>query len=229
MQNKSKGLPESIKQTAVAGVPLLVVIILFAVVGNFGISKLKKVQSEIKSARVIEKTLTQKLDLLKSISQEVSKTGLVNSALPSVNPSLAVIGQIKNVAITNTVILSGIKSIVSATDTSDLKSAFVSFNVTGARAQVFSFLNDLAKVAPIVTIGTIKITEEAGATVADIGVRSYWADLPKTIPSITAPIEDLTPDEKKILSNVSNLIQPNFSQIQPSPSQADINPNPFGL
>ncbi len=228
MQNKSKSLPESLKQTVVAGVPLLVVIILFAVVGNFGISKLKSVQSEIKSAQVIEKTLTQKLDLLKSISQEVSKAGLVNSALPSANPALAVIGQLKNIAITNTVILSGIKSTASTTDTSGLNNASVSFNVTGARTQVFSFLNDLAKIAPIITIGTIKITEEAGATVADIGVRSYWADLPKTIPSLTAPIEDLTPDEKKILSNVSNLIQPSFSQVQLSPSQADINPNPFG-
>lgn len=227
MKKESKGIPENIKQTAVAAIPLLVVIILFVLVGNFGISKVKNIQAEVKTAENSEKTLTQKLDLLKTLSGEVSKTDLVNSAIPGSNPSLAVIGQLKNVAIINTVILSSIKA-NSGSDPSGLNTVSISFSAMSARSQIFSFLNDLSKVAPIITITSVKISELAGATDADIAVKTYWAELPKTIPSVTTPISDLTAEEKKILSEVSGLTQPSSSQIELAPSLNDINPNPFG-
>ena len=227
MQKTQKVIPESIRQTALAAVPLLIVIILFALVGKFGVSKVQSVQSEIKTAQKTEKTLTEKLSLLKNLSGVISKTGMANSALPSSNPSITLMGQLKNEAIMNTVILSGIKSNASA-DPSGLSAASVSFTVAGTRNQIFSFLNGLTKIAPITTINTIQITEQGGGTEAEISLRSYWADLPKTIPSVTTPIEDLTADEKRLLSEVSNLIQPSFSQIELSPSLTDINPNPFG-
>lgn len=226
MKKESRGIPENIKQTTVAAIPLLVVIILFVLVGNFGVSKVKNIQAEVKTAEISEKTLTQKLDILKTLSEEVPKTALVNSAVPGSNPSLAVIGQLKNVAIINTVILSSIKANSGSTDPSGLNIVSISFNAMGARSQIFSFLNDLSKIAPITTITSVKMSELAGATDADISVKTYWAELPKTIPSVTTPISDLTTDEKRILSEVSGLTQPNFTQL--TPSQTDINSNPFG-
>jgi hypothetical protein len=222
-----KTIPESIRQTVIAGAPLLIVIILFAVVGNFGVSKVLKVRSEIESAQNTEQTLTQKLNLLKTLSSDAAlKSGIVTSAVPDSNPSLTVSSQLKTMAGVNGVILSAIKSSVGSVNSSGLNDVNITFSVEGARQQVFSFLESVAKISPITITNKISISEVMGLVKADINVKSYWADFPKTIPSVTTPITDLTTAEKEILANISGLTQPIFTEV--TPSQGEINPNPFG-
>ncbi|MCX6704206.1 MAG: hypothetical protein NTZ07_02050 [Candidatus Woesebacteria bacterium] len=227
MKSILKNLPENVRQTVAAGVPLVIVIILFILVGRFGVSKVLGVQSEIKSAKNTEGILTQKLSLLQTLSTDAaSKTNMVSSALPAENPSLAVISQLKALAGADGIVLSAVKSGAGPLSSSGLNEANISFTVEGARAQVFTFLANIAKIAPITIVNKISVTEAAGNVTADISVRSFWADFPKTIPSVTTPITDFTAVEKTILTNIAGLTQPSFMQV--TPSQAEINPNPFG-
>ena len=227
MQNLLKAFPENIKQIFSAGAPILVVIILFIVVGKFGVPKVLDVRSEIKSAQNTEKTLTQKISTLQTLSSSVApKAGVVSSALPDTNPSLAVTSQLKSLALSQGVVLTGMKAGSGVTSGTDLHEINVAFTLYGARQQISNFLGETAKIAPITTIRKINITGSGGGVSADINAVSYWADLPKTIPSVTEPITELTQADNQILNNISNLTQPSFMEI--TPSEGDINPNPFG-
>jgi len=227
MQNLLKNLPENIKRAVSAGAPLLIVIVLFVIVGKFGVPKVLELRSEVKAAQKTEEKLTQKLNLLQTLSSDVAlKANIVSSALPDSNPALAVMSQLKNLALNQGVVLSVMKSSAGTGNSAGLNEVNISFTLDGARPQINSYLAEIAKIAPITTVRKIAIIESAGGTSADIGVVTYWAEFPKTIPAVTEAITDFTSEDKKILSNISALIQP--SSMEVAPFGGEINPNPFG-
>jgi len=203
------------------------VVVLFIFVGNFGVSKVIGVRSQITSAQNSEATLTQKLNLLQTLSTTASAGAPVAaSAVPDANPALSVISQLKTLALQNGVVITGIKSTSGVSASSGMSEAAISFAVDGAIPSVFDFLAGTATVAPIMVVDKITIAEALGSIKADVSVKSYWADFPKTIPSIDAPVTDLTAAEKKTLTTVTGLTQPAFTQV--TASQEGTNPNPFG-
>lgn len=227
MNNLLKKLPEGVRQTLIASLPLTIVIILFLVVGNFGISKVLEVRDQIKIAQANEATISQKLNLLQTISGAAA-TGAISAtaALPDSNPSLTVISQLKFIAAQSGVVLSSIKSSVGPLNSAGLTEADISFTADGASFQIFGFLDGTAQIAPITIVDKVKMVESAGAVRADINVKSFWAPLPKTIPNITQPITDLSANEKLTLTKINALIQPTFVQV--TPSQGGVNTTPFG-
>jgi len=185
------------------------------------------VRAQIGAAQVDEVTLTQKLSVLQTVSPTAATgANVVVSAVPDANPALAVISQLKILASGNGIILSAIKVATGAVNPSGLNNVDISFTAVGTRLQIFSFLEATAQIAPITIADKVRMAESAGAVRADISVKSYWADFPKTIPSVTQPITDLTPPERETLAKTSALTQPTFLQV--SPSQGNVNPNPFG-
>jgi hypothetical protein len=202
------------------------VIILFAVVGKFGISQVLSLRSKIESAQKSEKILTQKLALFKTFSTDaVTKANAVTSALPDSNPSIATVSQLKVLAAENGVVLSGIKAAAGLASTTGLNQANISFSLEGTRDQIFTFLTGVTTFSPITLVNNVKVTETAASVKADVSVKSFWAAFPKTIPSVTEPITDFTAAETEILANVARLTQPTFTEMLPS---TDINSNPFG-
>jgi hypothetical protein len=227
MPTKTVSLPESVRQTAIAAAPLLIVIILFIFVGNFGISKVLGLRGQIQSSEALQATLTQKLTILQTLSATAaSGSTFALNALPDTNPAISTIGQLKILALQEGIILSGIKSSGGVSATSGMNEASITFSADGALPKILSFLNDTTKVAPIIIVDRIAMSESLGTIRAEIGVKSYWADLPKTIPSIDSPVTDLTASEKATLSKITALTQPIFAQAPAS--QGGINPNPFG-
>jgi hypothetical protein len=228
MNKLLKGLPESVRQTITAGFPLFLVIIFFIFVGKYSVSKVTDLRSRIESAQNSEMILTQKLNVLQTISATAESGARVASlAVPATNPSLIVVSQLRKLAIANGVVLSAIKSTTGEAVTTGLNQATISFTTDGARSQVFSFISSIDKIAPISLVSKIEITEGGGVLRADIGIKTFWADIPKTIPSVTTPISDLTSAEKETLTKILGLIQPTFTEV--APIQGVGNPNPFGL
>lgn len=226
MQNMFKGVPEGVRQAVTATLPLFIAIILFLVVGKFGFSKVVEVRSKITAAQKIEKTLTEKLNILQALSGDtLLKSGSVTTAVPDTNPSLATISQLRMVAATGGVIITGIKSSLGTLDPGGLNEAIITFSLEGTKSQIFAFLAELANLSPITIADKIKFSELGGVMKADLSVKSYWASFPKTIPSVTSPITDLTVSEKTLLAKVSSLSQPVSIDIAPS---TEVNPNPFG-
>ncbi len=217
MQKAFENVPEKTKLIIKSVLPLVVILILFIVAGKFGISKIIEVQAQIAESERNRTILTQKLALLKSIAQTVAEdSGAAVSALPDKNPSLIVISQLKKIGAASGVIISGIKSASPVEDTAGISHVAISFEIAGDRSQMISFVKTITNIAPITLLDKIKINEGAGTTTADVSIKSYWAIFPKSLPTLTTPITDLTPAEKKTLQDVSGLTQPDFVEIPPS-------------
>lgn len=227
MPKKTTSLPENVRQTAIAAAPLLVVIVLFIFVGNFGISKVLGIRMQIASAQDSQAVLTQKLNLLQTLSPTAATAAPVTaSAVPDSNPTLSAISQLRILALQGGIAISGIKSTSGISAINGMNEASVSFTADGTLSQIFSFLDSTRTIAPILVVDKITLTEAVGSVNAGITVKAYWAALPKTIPSIDAPVTDLTSSERDTLTKVVGLTQPSFTQV--TPSQGGINPNPFG-
>lgn len=95
-------------------------------------------------------------------------------------------------------------------DNSGLKRVDISFEVDGAKPDIIEFVNKIKTISPITIVDKIKISEVNGATRANVTVKSFWADLPKTIPNLTQQVTDLTDKEEQTLMEVSLLTTPSF-------------------
>lgn len=225
MQKLLSNLPENVKLVISSLSPLIIVGILFALVGQFGISKVVDVRNQIAKAEKDQAILTQKLTLLKSISGTINESTRTSLAvLPDTNPSLIMMSQLKIISSSNSVLISGVKSGTPINDSSGLFHVDISFQVSGTRSQVISFLNNISLIAPITIVDKVKITESAGAVRADVTTKSYWSSLPKTLPVMTSPITDLTTAEKKIVTDIGSLTQPTFVNVPSSSESGKIDP-----
>ncbi|MGA3292113.1 MAG: hypothetical protein ABSC49_03160 [Candidatus Microgenomates bacterium] len=225
MEDLFKSLPGSVKETLKAILPLSIVIILFFVVGNFGISKINDLRSQIASQEVVKATLTQKLSILQSFSQTTDTISAAAIAIPETNPLIIASSQLKSIAARDGVSLTNIKSGGSAA-TSGLSNVTTTFQVDGTRDSLLTFLNDIETIAPITQVSSARISETGGQATANVTTKTYWAPYPSVIPSVTQPITDLTSSEKQVLTQISSLIQPVFSTLTPSASGG--NTAPFG-
>lgn len=217
-------IPESNKKMIGAVAPLVVMIILFIIVAKFGISKVVDLRQKIASAQKDETVLTQKLKLLETISDTLGTGSSVATAvIPESNPSLVVLSQLKILASTKGIFVSNIKAGAEGRDDTGLSKADITFDVRGPRPVVVDFLKGTSTLAPIIKITKFKMSENSGETLVSVNASCFWAPLPKTIPGITDSINDLTPAERTLLTEISKLKQPLFVDI-PAGSGGKINP-----
>lgn len=220
-------MPESLRLSIKSSLPLIIVIVLFLVVGNFGIGKIVDLQTQVSSGQNNLNVLKNKLSILQNISSDVLASGDISlAAVPEDNPSLAVVSQIRTISSQNTLSVSNIKTGGEVQDSSGLSRVDISFEVEGARVQVFTFLDAIEKIAPITLIDKVKISEVSGVDRAQVNVKSYWSNLPSTIPALTESVSDLTESEKTVLTDINGLTLPAFVSLSPSvtPGKTD----PFG-
>ncbi len=205
--------------------PLTIVVILFIVVGQFGISKVTDLRNQIEKSQKDQTVLAQKIKLLESISSTVEEdSGASLAALPDANPSLIAISQLKNISTLNGIGISGLKSASPVEDSGGLSHISLSFETTGTRSQIVAFLKSLSDIAPITIVEKLKMSETGGVARAAVTVKAYWSNLPKTLPTLTSPITDLTPAEKKTLESVNALTQPSFVIVPPSEDAGKTDP-----
>jgi len=226
--NGNMNVSENDKQILKSVAPLVVVIILFFVAGKFAISQVKSLRDQISEAKKTQSVLSNKNIVLRTISQ-VSEAGSSAAliALPKSNPSLQVVSQLKSLASANAVVMDTVKSSAPVDTSGDLVYVTTSFNLKGPRDSILSFVKSVENLAPITYIEKIGLSEDGGSIEAVISVKTYFAPLPKTIPTITQPITDLTSTEKSLLSEITGLTQPAFTEVTFATSGA-INANPFG-
>lgn len=208
-------IPENVLTVIKTFLPLVVIIILFVIIGQFGFGKITDIRNQIETAKSDQKILTQKLDILRKIeSTGEQSSNLVVAALPESNPSLLVVSQVKLLAGKNGLMVSGLKASTPAVGTNGLSSVNISFNITGSRTQIESFIRGVISFAPITIVDKIKINESApGSSSGGITLKSYWAPFPTKVPAVSQAVTDFTPDEQQILQNLGSLTLPIFGQV----------------
>jgi hypothetical protein len=212
-------IQENVMTVIKAVLPLLIIIILFVIVGQFGFGRISSIRDQIASAQRDQKILTQKLDILKNVGSTGAQfSNLAAAALPDSNSSLSTISQIKILAGNAGVSLSGMKAGSPALDATGLSAANISFNAAGSRTQVESFIKAISSFAPISIVDKVKTSEATpGIDLASVSVKSFWAPFPTKIPEVTSAISGLTADEQQTLQGLSTLTQPVFVIIQAAP------------
>lgn len=228
MKDIGKSITESDKQVLKAIAPLAVILILFIVVGKFGISQISTLRSKIKDANKTHSTLSQKLNILSSISNVSSEWATTTAyALPETNPSLQVLSQIRILASNNGLILSDIKVSTSGSGSKGLSSVNSAFSVTGTKESVLGFARGLDNIAPITFISKMQTSESNGISQAEFNTQTFYAPLPETIPGVTQSVTDLSATEKELITQISSL---NLPVVGDSfvPSTEAINAAPFG-
>jgi hypothetical protein len=228
MDNIIGNISEGEKQILKSLTPLVIVIILFILVGKFGISQVSNLRLKINEAKKTQSLLTEKLDLLRSISViSPDSADLVVFALPKSNPTLQVMSQIEILASENSVTLTEMRS-SSANSDSDRLSVTTSFNITGTRDTIVAFIKGIDGIAPLTFVEKMSLTENAGLNVAEVSVKTYYAPLPKTIPTVTQSIADLSPSEMDLFNQISQLSQPLVGEVTTISTEGN-NLDPFGI
>lgn len=198
-------------------IPLLVIITLFIFVGKFGWTKVVSIREKISLTQKQEKVLSQKLSLLTDVEGTAASASLLTSgAMPSQNPSLSVMSQVRIIAIESALNPINIKSGVSVEDKSGISQVDVSFDVEGGRSAILDFLKKIETIAPITVVEKVKLNDLGGVAKAKVTLKAFYAEFPKKLPGLTDAINDLTNGEKDILDGILELRQPQFISLTPS-------------
>ncbi len=227
MENINIKISENDKQILKSVAPALIILVLFFVVGKFGIGQITNLRNQITEVKKIQSLLSSKYDILSRVSQ-LSETGSNAAliALPKSNPAIQVQSQIKSLVLTNMLVVDSIKSSLSVSD-SGLSYVTSNVEISGPKEGVIAFVKSIDTIAPVTLVSKVDFDESGDIAKATIVTKTFFAPLPKTIPTVTQAVTDLTSDERSLLSEISNLSQPAFSEITPELS-GGINPNPFG-
>lgn len=219
-----KKIPENIMVIIRAVVPLAVIIVLFIALTQIGIGKISQVRSQISEARHNQAVLTEKLDLLRTVAVTgVQDSNTAVASLPDTSPTLSAMSQLKTLAADSNVVLRSLKS-TGSNETFDLNNVQISFNIVGTKDAIENFLTGIKTFAPITILDTVKVSQSGDSFLGNIGVRSYWAALPTKLPSSIEQFNDLTADDKLVLSNLDNLTKPAFLTLPPPSGESKQDP-----
>lgn len=222
-------MSKDLKLLLSAGLPFLASLLLFVSTLKFGFAKVSEVRTKLAKTRVDVATLEQKVDILSDITDNISTvSGASSTALPDTNPALIAISQLKLKALEKGLVLTNIKTSGEIPEEGGVKKVNITFDIEGSRVLVFAFLGEVDNIAPLSAIEKTKLSEVGGATRGSIVVKSFWAELPTKLPSLTEKIASLTPDETKTLAELTSLLQPQFANAPPAES-TNARPDPFSF
>lgn len=220
-----KKVPENVLLVIKAIIPLSVIILLFIVMAQIGLGKIGQIRGEISQARQDKAILAEKLDLLRAVAATgVIDSNIVTNSLPESNPSLITMSQLKNLAASNNLILKSLKSASNTTADSDINTVSVGFTILGEKSAMEKFLTDLKSFAPITVLDSVKITPQGTNYLGAIIVKTYWAPLPTQLPTNVEGFQELSEQEKAVLSQLSTLVQPQFITLPPPAADSLLDP-----
>ncbi|CAN5324904.1 hypothetical protein BH10PAT1_BH10PAT1_4260 [soil metagenome] len=198
------------KKLAIPVTILVGVIILMLISGKIAIENIFRLHNEISNSQTIENMLQQKLNSLTSVSPTISEqSSVLLQAVPSSNSSLDAISLIQNQTLLSGLLLNNLNSQSSIVEPSTaINSTEIDFSASGSYSNILQFITKIRTSLPITRFDSLKIK---GSNISNTDtynltatIFSYWATLPNTLPSIDQPIVALTPDEQKLVSQITS-------------------------
>ncbi|WKZ25750.1 MAG: hypothetical protein QY322_00330 [bacterium] len=198
---------------------VLILIIFSFVIGLRNISNL---QSNITANKTTENTLSKKVLALETVSRTLpGDVTFLDVVLPSKGSVLYALSQIRTQSLNNNLNVSNLKTGNVIPESSGVMKSSVSFEVEGQESDVFTFLSSLGTVLPLINIDKVSFNSSLGLSRANISVNVYSAELPKTIPSLTGVVSELTSQDITLLNELAGYTLPQFIEptIEEAPSQ----------
>jgi Tfp pilus assembly protein PilO len=220
-----KKIPENLIIVLKSLFPLLIIVVLFFILGKTSIKKMQDIQAQIKAVGQDKAVLNEKLDLLRSVAATGTRdSNEAVAALPVSNPSLAVVSQLKAMALQNGLLISTIKARKDPEEDQNIQTLTVSFSIVGAKNELNNFLRNIGTLAPITRLNTVKVSESSGTYSGEVIVNSFWAPLPTYLPASIQEFQDFTPSDKEILKRVNTLTPPVSIEAPPAGEGGKVDP-----
>lgn len=208
-------------------VAILVLFSLFVFSVQKGYGQIKSKLDELNSASENEKTLEEKVSILREVKSSLGNADKTVMALPYKNPGAWMISQLKALAASNSLILSNL-GLANESDFSEgVSKVQISFDAEGQDlVSLLAFMKGVKELAPVSTLDEVDVESQGVKNLsADIRISIYWSPPPTVLPPITTPVKQLTSSEQQLLNSVSALSEPQFTVFSPEPpAQRD---NPF--
>jgi hypothetical protein len=218
-------VPQKMKVMVVPLGLFLAALLLGAIVVRVGLSRVSSQRAELQKASKNETILAQKQNVLQALEEDVlSYADTAILAVPEKNPSLIALSQLKILGESKGLLIDNIEIGNSVKDKSGGYKAIVSFEVEGAFDQVLSYLTSIKTFAPLTIIDRAEITQAGGAVRASVDAVVYWASLPTKLPALSEPVKELSASETNIITELSTLEPPLFTEVLPSAPSGRLDP-----
>src|SRR3989344_5390898 len=192
-------------------------VILSVIALRVGVSRVVFLRTQVAESKNEERHLTEKLEVLKS--SEASALPLADLSLiavPSDNPALTIISQVKALASQKGIAITSFEAKQASSVEEDISKTEIELVLAGEMRSLLDFLQALKTISPLVTLDQTTLRQESGAARVDVLLLGNFASLPQTIPSLSSPFNELTAEEKDILAKISSYSQPQFTEVLPS-------------
>lgn len=216
-----------------AGVLVVIVVLSLTFGKKMALGVLEK-RDDISNLKKTISQLEGKLAVLNKLSEDDLKKqkDVVFSAVSATSPVLPVISVVKTVGLGSNVLVEDFQVKEQAqmnlgaggAETADkTRQVDFQFSIIGSPENILRFLNNLGEVLPITQIKKVDISSSDSA---DISFIAFWQPQPKTLPSISSPVETLTKADAELLKNLAKRRNPLTAIFLVAPDQETQVPPP---
>lgn len=226
IDSKNKAfIPQKMKAMLLPLALLLAMIALSVIVFKVGVARISVQRADFRKAVKNETILAQKQQVLQTLESNIlSYADAATIAMPDKNPSLIALSQLKTLAENNGLNLSEIKIGSKTSDKSGTFKTTILFEAEGALFQVLNYLVSIKSMAPLSVINRVDITQRGEVIRASVSLVVFWAPLPTKLPAISEPVRELSADETNLITELSNLEEPLFTEVLPAAPSGRIDP-----
>ena len=162
--SKSLGKKSPLRLILLPLLSLVILAVLSSVVLRSAFARIQSLRGELENAQRDENVLKEKEIILKEVQQSIAgQAQVVALALPSENPALIVISQVKNLAFERALFPQNLE-VGAETQEAELMSVPISFDMEGDLTEVLDFVKSLTSISPLSTIDKLAIDHSAGVS-----------------------------------------------------------------
>ena len=215
------------------GLPLVflgVLVFLIVFVLNTGFKQISEVNSKLSESKRQEAILTSKLETLKQGSESYQTfSDLSAVVIPDRSPAAIVSSQVKSLAASSGVIITKVSTQGSGGDEPGLRQLGVEISAQGELSNMLKYFDSLRSFLPITEINEVNFSQGGTTVSTQAKITSFFAPFPEALPFLTAPITDLTPEEKALLETYAAFVQPTFTRAEVAPGGPYERPDLFNF
>lgn len=194
---------------------LVVVLVLISLSVVLGLRNISSVRSTLDKNRSTESSLLKKVSALQTVNNVLSgDITFLDIVLPSRGSVLYALSQVRSQAVNSNLTVSNLKTGNIIPESSGVMKSTVSFEISGQESDVFSFLGSVDQMLPLMNIEKVSFSNVSGLLTANVSLNVYSAELPKTIPSVTGTVAELSNQEVQLLNELSSYKMPLFVEPQ---------------
>lgn len=224
---KDKSLGANMKILVVPVLALLVLVVLFLVLLKSGYSRVASVLREIDAREEEIGTLNQRITVLRRFNQDLSnEADAAYFTLPDKNTTLVVLSQMKSASAEVGATISNVQMVGTRTAGQPVESSGLTWHGQMQDIDtILNLLNTIDERVPLTNMARISSERTGdGGFGSDFDLQLFWSPLPRQLPALTEPLQDLTQEEEELLRSLANRIKPDFLDLSPEPPQDRTDP-----